>query len=347
MLEIRLLQDENDEKRWDDFARDSPSSTFYHQIGWRNVIERTYGHKPYYLFAQENKQIVGILPLFFISNYIFGKRLVSLPFAPYGGVCSGNANVIKGLLTQANKLMMDLNTKYVELRCFSDDIATDALPKNDQYITSILKLSCDPDNIWRLMNQKRRNTVRKAYKYGLTTETGEEYEGIEEFYSLYARNMRELGTPVHSAKFFSELKVEFPHSIRATFVRYEGKIIAGIFLLLSNNTITSGWGASLRDYLYYAPNDLLYWEAIKYGCEQGFEHFDFGRSLAGSGSAKFKKEWGSVEVKLKYCYLLNNTDKIPHLNPSIPKYARLSKIWRRLPLMITNRLGPIIRKSIV
>lgn len=343
-MEIKLFQTESDEKRWDDFVRDSPCTTFYHQTGWRNVIERTYGHKPYYLFAEENNQILGILPLFLINDMFWGKRLVSLPFCSYGSICSGDKSAAEAMMAQANELMMHLNTRYVELRCLDDDIVTDGLPVNDLYSTYLLRLSADPDIIWRQMNQKRRNTIRKAVKYGLTIVSSK--DDVEDFYGLYAQNMRDLGTPVHNAIFFRELKTEFPDNVRAMLVQYEGKIIAGIHLLLFNGTLTSGWAASLRDYLYYAPNDLLYWEAIKYGCEQGFEYFDFGRSLAGAGSARFKKEWGSAEVKLKYCYLLN-TDKMPHLNPSIPKYARLAKIWRRLPLTIANRLGPLIRKSIV
>ncbi len=346
-MEIKLLQNESDGKRWDDFVRECVFSTFYHQIGWKNIVEKSYQHKSYYLFAEENGQIIGILPLFLVKDVLWGKRLISLPFAPYGGICSRNGDAIEGLLTDARKLIVNLRAKYIELRYRAGDAVSARFTRNSQYITSLLKLSADPEIIWRQMNQKRRNTIRKAYKYSLTAEIDEKDEGVENFYSLYAHNMRELGTPVHSARFFREVKAEFPHSVRVIFVRYKGKIVASVFLLLFNNTIISAWAASLRDYLHCAPNDLLYWESIKYGCERSFEYFDFGRSLRGSGSARFKKEWGAKEVNLEYCYMLSNTDKTPLINSSNIKYERLSKIWRRLPLPLANRLGPMIRRSIV
>ena len=58
----------------------SEKSTFFHQIGWKIVVENSYGLSPYYLVAKHGHEITGILPLFNVDN-----RLVSVPFAPYGG----------------------------------------------------------------------------------------------------------------------------------------------------------------------------------------------------------------------------------------------------------------------
>jgi len=88
-MEITELQRE-DEKAWDMYVHKSNSSTFYHQLGWRNVVEKTYKHKPVYLIAKEEGEIKGVLPLFLMRSWIFGKKLVSVPFAPYGGVCAGD-----------------------------------------------------------------------------------------------------------------------------------------------------------------------------------------------------------------------------------------------------------------
>ena len=88
-MEITELQKE-EEKAGDSYVYNSNNSTFYHQIGWRNVVEKTYKHKPIYLIAKEEGEIKGILPLFFMKSMIFGKKLVSVPFAPYGGVCASS-----------------------------------------------------------------------------------------------------------------------------------------------------------------------------------------------------------------------------------------------------------------
>jgi len=72
---------------------ESKESTFYHQIGWKNVVKNTYGHKPIYLIARDKDRIVGILPLFLIRNPFLKSSLVSLPFSQYGGICADNPQI--------------------------------------------------------------------------------------------------------------------------------------------------------------------------------------------------------------------------------------------------------------
>jgi len=79
-LEIIELQKEEEKSR-DEYVHKSNSSTFYHQIGWKNVVEKTYKHKPIYLIAKEEGEIKGVLPLFLMKSMFFSKKLVSVPFA--------------------------------------------------------------------------------------------------------------------------------------------------------------------------------------------------------------------------------------------------------------------------
>jgi len=96
-MEITELRRE-DEKAWDSYILKSGTSTFYHQIGWRKVVEKTYKHKPIYLIAKEEGEIKGVLPLFLMRSWLFGKKLVSVPFAPYGGVCADDKTIEKALV---------------------------------------------------------------------------------------------------------------------------------------------------------------------------------------------------------------------------------------------------------
>ena len=98
-MEVYELKKE-EEKAWGSYIYKSSSSTFYHQLGWRNVVKKTYKHKPIYLVAKENGELKGVLPLFLMRSVIFGKKLVSVPFAPYGGVCADSETVEKALIDE-------------------------------------------------------------------------------------------------------------------------------------------------------------------------------------------------------------------------------------------------------
>ena len=160
---------------------------------------------------------------------------------------------------------------------------------------------------------------------------------------MYAKNLRDLGTPVHSTNFFKNILVEFPQS-EVMIAKYKGIVIAGMLLLRFKNIIISGWAGSLRNYLKLCPNNLLYWNAIKAGCETGFHYFDFGRSIPQSGTFRFKKAWGGEPKQLYYQYYLKMS-RIPDTSQSNSKRKIFANIWRCLPISVVNTLGPKLRKN--
>ena len=51
-MKIRFYQN-TDKERWDQYVMNHPLGTFFHLTGWKNVIEKSFGHKSYYLIAEE------------------------------------------------------------------------------------------------------------------------------------------------------------------------------------------------------------------------------------------------------------------------------------------------------
>ena len=72
-------------------------------------MEKAYNHKPLYLIAKENGEIKGVLPLFLMKSIIFEKKLVSVPFAPYGGVCADSETVKNALIEKAKRIISELD----------------------------------------------------------------------------------------------------------------------------------------------------------------------------------------------------------------------------------------------
>ncbi|MBZ4646270.1 MAG: FemAB superfamily protein [Clostridia bacterium] len=339
-MEIRKLKD-NEEQIWDEYVLKSKSSTFYHLIGWKNVVEKTYGHEPFYLIAEEKGEIMGILPLFLLKSRNFGRKLVSVPFAPYGGVCAENSEIENALIENVKTLAKGKNTDYLELRSLDDK--RENVETNDAYWTLILKLERDPELLWNRFDRKLRNAVRKGMKSNLSVEIGK--DSCTDFYTIYSKNMRDLGAPVHSNTFFRNLLLEFPEQTNIATVSYEEKIIASIFLLYFKDTIISGWAASDRSFLNFNPNNILYWNTIKTACEEGYTYFDFGRSIMDSGTYHFKKSWGVEPKQMHYQYCLYNINKIPDTTQANRKRKMFARVYKQLPLTITNIIGPKLRRN--
>jgi FemAB-related protein (PEP-CTERM system-associated) len=173
-----------------------------------------------------------------------------------------------------------------------------------------------------------------------------EIELLDEFYAVFARNMRDLGTPVYSKAFFGNILDCFPDESRIILVRLRGAPVASGFLLGYKGIMEIPWASSLRKVNHLSMNMLLYWEALKLAVQENYRKFDFGRSSKGSGTYRFKKQWGAMPEQSYWHYWLDTGKEAPALNPDNPKYALAIKLWRRLPLVISNRLGPKIVKNL-
>src|SRR5205085_6995396 len=92
------------------------------------------------------------------------------------------------------------------------------LPCKTHKVTMALALEPTVDAMWQALDRKVRNQVRKAQKSDLTTVVGG-LELLDEFYGVFAQNMRDLGTPVYSRRLFAEVLSTFPDDARLHIVR--------------------------------------------------------------------------------------------------------------------------------
>jgi FemAB-related protein (PEP-CTERM system-associated) len=339
---IKIYND--DGVSWDAYVNSHPNGTNYHQYAWRNVIEKSFGPRTYYLVAiSHREEICGILPLVHIKSRLFGSFLVSLPFFNYGGLLCNELTANKELLNMAQSILKDVCADHAELRHL--DICREGLATKQHKVTMILDLEEDEGTQWKVLDAKVRNQVRKAEKSGLIAETGH-IELLDGFYEVFCRNMRDLGTPVYGKKFFRNILETFPDTTRIISVMFEGKTVASGLLTWFKDRMEVPWASSIRDYREMCPNNLLYWEAIRFSIGNGSKTFDFGRSTPGEGTFRFKKQWGAKPVQHYWQYLLEQGENIPELNPDNPKYRMAIKIWQQMPVALTKVIGPRIVRSI-
>lgn len=344
MAGYRLVRDCTDRHAWDEYVHSSDLATNYHRYGWRNVVENSFGHPCHYLAARDNSDaLVGILPLVYMQSRLFGKFLVSLPFFNYGGLLCNDREIGEALLAEAELLRQELGAEHVELR-HSEPWQGD-LPAKQHKVCMKLELASTAEAQWQAFNAKLRNQIRKAEKSGCTAVVGGQ-ELLADFYTVFVRNMRDLGTPVYSQKLFAEVLNAFPDHTRIIAVYLEGKPVAAALITWFRKTVEIPWASSIRDFNPLCPNNLLYWTALQHTLEIGCSCFDFGRSTPGEGTYKFKEQWGAKPFQLNWQYLLPQGIALPELNNKNPKYEMAIRLWQKLPLPVTRIMGPHIVKNI-
>ncbi len=327
---------------WDGYVQRSAGATIGHMFAWQSVIREAYGHEAFYLMATDGSTVKGIFPLVLVKSFL-GTALTSMPFMDYGGICADDQETAQALLDHAMRLMRERHCRVLEIRQASPVVRV-GISRSDK-VSMLLDLSGGVDTLWRSLPAKVRNQVRKAEKSGLTAITGG-LELLDEFYNVFAVNMRDLGSPVHSQTFFHQIGMAFGPRMRVILVRHGQNTVGGAVCLFFKDTMLVPWASSLREHFAKCPNNLLYWEAIQHGCKHGYRTFDFGRSSINSGTFEFKKQWGAQPLMLPWQLLTQDGRFGSTLSVSDGRYRVLAAIWRRLPVSVSRVLGPRIRKHL-
>ena len=343
-LAIRHLNSADAEtaRRWDDFVLGCPQATFFHRSGWQEVVSGVFRHRTYFLYAERNGAIEGVLPLAHVNSRLFGNALVSLPFAVYGGVAAVNAEAADALEAEALAIAQRLGVDHLELRNFNPRHAD--WPTQDLYVCFRKAIDPDVDANMQAIPRKQRAMVRKGIKNGLRSEVE---RTVEYFFPLYADNMLRHGTPAMPRRYFERLLQVFGEDCDVlTVFDPQGRPISSVLNFYFRDEILpyyAGDDVAARD---LAGNDFKYWELLRRSCERGLRVFDYGRSKQGTGSYSFKKNWGFEPKPLYYEYQLYRRDSIPQNNPANAKYRLCIEAWRRLPIGVANWLGPFIVRNL-
>lgn len=335
-MQIKRL-DATTAQRWDRYVDRTAGATFFHRAGWKEVIERAFGHKTYFLYAERNGDIRGILPLGHINSLFFGNALISAPFCVYGGVVCDDEEVKSRLIEEAQDLARTLNVDYLEMRNLQPHCA--GWVRKELYVTFRKAIDPDVDTNMKNIPRKQRAVVRKGIEAGLQ---GEIDANVERFYEAYAHSVHALGTPVFSKKYFRLLKEVFGEQCEILTVTKDSRLISSVMSFYFKDEVLPYYGGGTREARDVKGNDFMYWDLMRRACEKGVKVFDYGRSKIDTGSYNFKKNWGFEPAPLYYEYHLVNAKAIPDVNPLNPKYQMFIKLWTKLPFAVTKLVGPRI-----
>jgi FemAB-related protein (PEP-CTERM system-associated) len=329
-------------ERWDAYVHTAPNATFFHRAGWKTVLESAFGHNTFFLYAQQAGKIIGVLPLAQIKSLLFGNTLSSLPFCVYGGIVADTDTAASALREEACRLAERLKVGALEMR--NRSASTADWPVKELYYT--FRKTIDPSDEVNLkaIPNRQRAMVRKGLKEGLCSEWD---DGTDRLYRVYSESVRNLGTPVFSAKYLRILREVFGSDCSVLMITHQGQDVAAVMSFYFRDEVIPYYGGGMAAArTLKGVNHVMYWELMRYSAEQGYRLFDFGRSKAGTGPFSFKKNFGFEPQPMPYDYYLVASSAVPDLNPLNPKYRLMINVWSKLPLPVANFVGPFLARSL-
>lgn len=327
-------------REWDAYVEGHAFGSAYHRAAAVNIGKDAFGLRTSFLTAREEARVIGVLPLVEQSSLLFGRFLVSLPFFTYGGILADDDRVAAALAQQAADLARARRADHVELRHTASATRLPLAERLDK-VSMILSLPESEEALSRQLGSKLRSQIRRAEREQPDIAWGGS-ELIPEFYPVFAESMHQLGTPVYSSAFF-EVACRALHGWLSILVlRVRGDAQAAAIVVRHGRRIEVPWAAATAAAKRAALNMRMYWEMLRFAVHSGADAFDFGRSTLGSGTYRFKEQWGAQPLQLRWHYWLPAGAPLPRLNQDNPKYALAAACWRRLPLWSANLLGPYI-----
>jgi serine/alanine adding enzyme len=328
--------------KWGDLIAGDPSATICHDAAWADIMRDSLGCEPVYLEARDGDgALKGILPLVRVRSRMFGHHLVSLPFLNSGGPL-GTPEATAALGAGAVSLAERTGADVVELR--SRAPAGDQLERNARKITVILPLPATAEELWsKTFRSKLRSQVRRPLKAGMEPRLGP--REMDSFYEVFARTMRDLGTPVLPRAFFEAARAALEERVVFGAVYSGDRPVAAGCALIWRDTMELTWAGALREHNRESPNMLLYAAMMEEAIRRGISTFDFGRCTPGSGTHRFKRQWRGEDRELPWtAWSARTGSSIP--TPDRPLFRLASAAWRRLPIGAANRIGPHLARRI-
>jgi len=345
LIDFSTATNSTDEiKKWDQYVESHPEGSLYHLSTWQSIISKQFGHSSSYLYKlDEQDKILGILPSVQLKSRLFGNYMVSVPYFNYGGVLSENTKIAIDLMHAAGDIAKQKNATHIEFRDMQAYEGDWGL--REDKVVMLLDLPTDSEILWKDIGTKVRAQVKRPQREPVSVKHGG-LELLDDYYQVFAQNMRDLGTPVYAKSFFKSILETFPDNAHIVCVYHNNKPAAVGFLLGYKNRMEIPWASALREFNRISVNMLLYWEVLKYSIEQGYAQFDFGRSTLNAGTYRFKKQWGAKPRQCYWHYWLADGEEVPKLNPDNPKYKLVIAIWQKLPVWLTKIIGPPIVKNL-
>nr|NJM03672.1 peptidoglycan bridge formation glycyltransferase FemA/FemB family protein [Desulfobacula sp.] len=345
----------SDKENWNAYVLNHPQGIAYQLFAWKEAVEKAYGFKGLYLMAGNGNKTSGILPLIRVNLPFASGSLVSLPYCDAGGPLADSPDIEHQLISEAFNLASTMGIRTVSLRATNPLAGYEPdTTLNRNKVRMLLRLPDNSEKLLASFKAKLRSQVKKPFKDGLSVRSGG-VELLNEFYPLFAENMRDLGSPVHSRNWIKQILCRFKNRAILFIVKMPDQTLAaGGILLCHPHMVSVPWASSLRRFNSWNPNMMLYWAFLKFAADNRYPLFDFGRSTPDEGTFGFKKQWGANPTPL-YWADFKTAGRCKHklqpvvntISPDVSEKRKLAEsMIIKMPIPVSKAFGNMTRRYI-
>jgi CelD/BcsL family acetyltransferase involved in cellulose biosynthesis len=294
-----------DDARWQEIVENHPETSVFHSAIWARLLADCYGFAPFLVAVQDDGgRILAGLPIMEVRSRLTGRRWISLPFSDHVPVLSTSTEWQSALLRHLADLRRHRGMPDIELR--GPTLDDPQAHQDANHVLTMTELPADSDDLWSKLHPRVRRNVRVSRREGVTTAHDASLAGMSRFYELQLDTRRRLGLPMQPRRFFRLVWERFLEpGLGVTIFAYRNDVpVAGFLCLGFGRRLTLLLAASDARYWQCKPNQPTGWAALQWGCEHGFDVFEWGRSDVGNlGLREFKSGWSAREVPLVYTTL--------------------------------------------
>ena len=218
--------------------------------------------------------------------------------------------------------------------------------KKRSYYIHYLNLNKDPQDLFKGFRKKGvQYCIKKASKSEILVHRSTDLEALLTFYNLHLMTRKKLGVPTQPRKYFFNLWRDLIDRQLGFVIltNFNGKPVAGGIFLHFKKKLIYKYGATDPDYLNLYANHLLLWEVIKWGCENGFQVLDWGKTdRSNGGLRRFKLGWGTEEKTLVYTYI----GKLPSDYTTGWQHKVFENAIRKSPVWVGRLLGNLLYRHV-
>jgi hypothetical protein len=332
-----------DAPEWLAFIGQNSTASPYHTPEWSLLIAECYGFRPFVLAAvTEGRGVRAGVPVLEVAHLGARKRWVSLPFTDACPVLHQDPQAAGLLIEHLSDLCRRGELASAEVRGPCPEHKH--LYSRGRFVHHALPLCSDAQMVFKTFSPSRvGQKIRQASKRGVSVRFGTTWADLEIFYELFVKTHHRLGVPVQPKLLFQLLQTKIiAKGLGYTVLAYKDATpIAGLVFLCFGKTVAAKYAASDPEFWSLRPNNLLYWEAIQWGCQHGFSAFDLGRTdEADQNLREFKNGWGTVEEPLTYSVVSSKRPKVA----SGRLYRYLQPVLRGSPPWVCRVVGQCLYK---